>query len=127
MEPKEMIEFLKQGSLKVYEGKDMVHTISHTCNGTNIYFYDHRSSQTYYSSYNNNNEESESYQQLLKRLQGIHRIEKLIDSKYYPIWTKEDGIIIQSDKFVKLNGKYYTIKFLEKLLKKFKDFQNINI
>lgn len=122
-----MIEFLKQGSLKVYEGKEMVHTISHTCNETVIYFSDNRSYQTYYSSYTNNNEESESYQQLLKRLQNIHRIEKLLDSKYYPIWTKEDGVINQSEKFVKLNGKYYTIKFLEKLLKKFQDFQNINI
>jgi hypothetical protein len=50
-----------------------------------------------------------------------------MDSEYFPIWTKEEGIINQSENFVKLKDRYYTITFLEQLIDKINEFKKINI
>lgn len=126
MEPIEMIEFLKResklGNVRV-EDSYGIYEISHTCNDTVIYFW----AGGCYASYNNHDENNSSYQGLLKRLTQVNRIEKYMDKQYYPIWTKEDGLITQTESFVILNGRYYTIKFLEQLLDKITDFKKINI
>lgn len=59
-----------------------------------------------------------SDEKLDQRLNSIIRIEKKYIDQYYPIWTKDDGIIDINEKFVRLNGKFYTITFLEDLLRK---------
>jgi hypothetical protein len=127
MEAKEMIEYLKQDDLKVIFESQVESKIRHTCNNTKIYFY--YDGGTYDSFGNEVNPEHGGYNStLLDMLSRIIRIEKTIDSKeYFPIWTKEDGEITQSDKFVKLNGRYYTIKFLEQLIDKISEFKKINI
>ncbi len=61
---------------------------------------------------------SRSDEKLDQRLNSIIRIEKKYNDRYYPIWTKDDGIIDINEKFVRLNGKFYTIAFLEDLLRK---------
>ena len=53
---------------------------------------------------------------LIERLSYITRVEKNIDGQFYPIWTKEDGEFENTVNFVKLNGRYYSIVFLEQLL-----------
>ncbi len=127
MEPKEMIEFLKQDSLRVFEGSYTVYDIRHTNSETTIYFWNFNGYPNSYSSYVNNQEDSGSYQSLLKRLSEITIIEKRIDSEYYPIWTKEDGLITQNENFVRINGRYYTIKFLEQLLSNISESDSIKI
>ena len=126
MDKKEIIELLKQGSIKVIEKNQQEYRITHTCNNTTIYFW-LTGNDGLYSSYVNNDENCVTYHYLLKRLDDVIRIEKEFDNEYFPIWTKEDGLINQSEIFVKLNGRYYTIKFLEQLLLKIKEFKKINI
>ena len=117
-----MIEFLKQDGIHVIDASQNEYSISHTCNNTNMYFW----RGGFYDSYGNS-EGANGYDNLLKRLSTIIRIEKRIDSEYYPIWTKEDGMINQTDKFVKLKGRYYTVEFLEQLIDKIIEFKKINI
>lgn len=54
------------------------------------------------------------------------RIEIIHNDEYYPVWTEEDGIIQLNQAFVRLNGRYYTIPFLEGLINKFNDIKAIN-
>lgn len=115
MEVKEMIQFLNQESIQVIYDSEQVFSISHT--SCKIYFWN----GGFYNSYEENDE------RLISVLSSIVRIEKKIDSEFYPIWTKEDGIINQNENFVKLNGKYYTIKFLELLIEQIREFKKINI
>ncbi len=122
MEALEMIEFLKQGSIRVVGSNQSVYTINHTSNDTVIYFWN----SGYYSSFSNE-PEGRNYNSLLEKLSTIIRIEKEMDSEYYPIWTKEDGIIQQGENFVRLKGRYYTVRFLEKLIDQIIDFKKINI
>lgn len=66
-------------------------------------------------------------EELTKRLNDVVRIEISHNGDYYPVWTKEDGIIELNQMFVRLNGRYYTIPFLEDLINKVQDFKTINI
>jgi hypothetical protein len=120
MEGREMIEILKQGDQLIDEFNHD-YDLKFSRNYSVIYFW--RSGL--YALYDTNNEEH--YDLLLKRLDQIVRIDKKIDSEYFPIWTKEDGIITQSDKLVRLKGKYYTIVFLEKLIDRIIEFKKISI
>lgn len=122
MEVKEMIDLLKSGGIRVYDVSQSEYSISHTCNNTVIYF----SNGGFYTSYSNI-EGRKTYDELVEQLSRIIRIEKRIDSEYYPIWTKEDGLITQTEQFVRLNGRYYTINFLEQLIEKINDFKKINL
>lgn len=122
MKTNEMIELLKGGAVKVIDENQLEYTITHTCNNTNTYFW----RGGFYSAYRNIDDCNE-YRQLEKLLSQIIRIEKYIDSEYYPIWTKEDGLITQTEHFVKLHDRYYTISFLEKLIDKVKEFKKINL
>jgi len=122
MEIKEMIELLKHGDIRVFDESQSEYSISHTCNNTVIYFW----RGGYYTSYSNT-EETKTYNELVERLSRIIRVEKRIDSEYYPIWTKEDGLITQTEQFVRLKGRYYTINFLEQLIDRIYDFKKINI
>ena len=124
MEVKEMIEFLKLGNLRVIENSQRDYGISHTCKNTVIYFTKEGSS--IYDSYGNY-KDSKTYNDLLIRLSRIVRIEKKMYGEYFPIWTKEDGLITQTEKFVKLRGRYYTINFLEQLIDKISEFKKLNI
>lgn len=123
MDIKEMIELLKIGDIRVFDVSQSVYTISHTRNNTVIYFWDE---YRFYKSYNNI-EGLPSYDELVELLSSIVRIEKKFDSEYYPIWTKEDGLITQTEQFVRLKGRYYTITFLEQLIDKVKDLKKINL
>ena len=122
MEAKEMIDLLKLGRIRVITENQTVYDVAHTCNNTNTYLW----SNGRYNAYGNY-EGANGYDQLLTVLSRIIRIEKKIGTEYYPIWTKEDGVITQSDKFVKLKGRYYTTEFLEQLIDKIIEFKNINI
>ena len=68
-----------------------------------------------------------SGEELTKKLNKIIRIEIPYENDYYPVWTKEDGVIDLNEKFVRLNGRFYTIPFLEDLIRKVGDFKKINI
>ena len=98
MEAKEMIELLKLGDIRVVDQSQVEYEIKHTCHDTTVYFWNGGN----YSSYDKENEEK--YAKLVERLSRIVRIEKEINSKYYPIWTKEDGLIPQNEYFVRLKG-----------------------
>jgi hypothetical protein len=65
--------------------------------------------------------------ELSKKLDKVVRIEIPYEGEYYPVWTKEDGIIDLNEKFVRLNGRYYTIPFLENLINKVNEFKRLNI
>jgi hypothetical protein len=122
LEANKMIELLKKGDIRVVMESQSIFTISFTCNNRVIYFHNSGS----YDSYSVN-PSGLSYKNLLGRLSSIIRIEKIIDSEYYPIWTKEDGEIIRGENFVKLRGRYYTIYFLEQLIDKISEFKKMNI
>jgi hypothetical protein len=122
MEVNEMIELLKQGSIRVITDNQTAYFVTHTCNNTNTYFWNNGRYIAY-----GNYEGANGYDQLQTVLSRVIRIEKHIDTDYYPIWTKEDGVITQSDKFVKLKGRYYTTAFLEQLIDKIIEFKKINI
>lgn len=122
MDVKEMIDLLKSGGIRVFDVSQSEYSISHTCNNTVIYF----SNGGFYTSYSNI-EGRKTYDELVEQLSRIIRIEKRIDSEYYPIWTKEDGLITQTEQFVRLKGRYYTINFLEQLIEKINDFKKINL
>ena len=117
-----MIELLKLGAIRVIDENQNEYTITHTCNDTNTYFW----KGGFYAAYRNI-DDCEQFKFLAQRLTEIIRIEKFMDSEYYPIWTKEEGLITQNENFVKLNGRYYTIAFLEQLLDKITEFKRINI
>ena len=89
MEPTEMIEFLKQESLRVVLDNQQIRIIKHTCNNTNIYFWNGQN----YTSYKNHDTNDPFYHSLLAMLHSIIRIGKKIADEYFPIWTKEDGLI----------------------------------
>jgi hypothetical protein len=42
-------------------------------------------------------------------LKGYALDERRFEKEYLPIWTKEDGIIQNDEKFIKIKGKYYRI------------------
>lgn len=122
MDAKEMLKLLEQGLIRVVFENQTTADIRHTHGVEVIYFWN----GGYYSSFVKD-ENNPYYGKLLKKLSEIIRIEKLMDNKYYPIWTKEDGLITQTEDFVKLNGRYYTISFLESLIDKISEFKKINI
>jgi hypothetical protein len=61
----------------------------------------------------------------------IVRVDEYMSGEYYPVWTLEEGFVQEGQTFIKLKGKYYSAKFLEKLLDQIADIQkainNINI
>lgn len=57
----------------------------------------------------------------------VVRIEKKMDDEYFPIWTREDGIIEDYSHFVKVRGKYYSIKQLESIFEEIETIKkNVN-
>lgn len=108
-----MIRFLRQDlnedSIRVIDDLGKVYDIGNKSNS--IYF-----RADYYQRYDIYEDRDKLDQGLIIRLNKIVRIEKKMDSEYFPVWTKEEGLINQTENFVKLNGRYYTIKFLEQLL-----------
>lgn len=57
----------------------------------------------------------------------VVRIEKKMDDEYFPIWTREDGIIEDYSHFVKVRGKYYSIKQLESIFEEIEAIKkNVN-
>ncbi|HAH22806.1 MAG TPA: hypothetical protein DCL77_03415 [Prolixibacteraceae bacterium] len=123
MEPTEMIKLIIDGTIRVFfDGSEYSFTPELNRNNT-FYFWLNPQS---YDSYKNVKIDHPDAN-LIARLSTLTRIEKLMGSEYYPIWTKEDGLITQTENFVRLNGRYYTIQFLEELLDKITDFKRINI
>ena len=68
---------------------------------------------------------------IMSLMDSVVRIDEYMDGEYYPVWTLEEGFVQEGQTFIKLNGKYYSAKFLEKLLDKISDLKitinNINI
>ena len=57
----------------------------------------------------------------------VVRIEKKMDDEYFPIWTREDGIIEDYSHFAKVRGKYYSIKQLESIFEEIETIKkNVN-
>ncbi len=129
MEAKKMLEFLQKGGNPVYDESLSPFRVFFTRGNSIIYFYKitAEGANGHFDSYQIYDETGKIVQAVLDRLASLVRIEKEMDSEYYPIWTKEDGEITQTENFVKLNGKYYTIKFLEQLLNNINEFKRINI
>jgi hypothetical protein len=121
-EANKMIELLKNGDIRVVTEPQIIFSISFTRKNSVIYFHNNGLYDSYSVS-----PSGLSYKTLLGRLSLIIRIEKRIDSEYYPIWTKEDGEIMRGENFVKLRGRYYTIYFLEQLIDKISEFKKMNI
>lgn len=123
METMDMIKFLRQDinddSIRVICDTEEVYRIENKSNS--IYFW--RGNYELFDIYEDINKLDHK---LIKKLSKIVRIEKKMDSDFFPIWTKEDGLINQTENFVKLNGRYYTIKFLEQLLIKIQEIKKIN-
>ncbi len=100
----DLLDFLLEAEVstvyfKLGEPRRCWHNIS------SIYFQD---SHGYYDRFGLSEKE-----EMGKYLENIVRVEKEIDGTYYPIWTKADGIVEDYDHFVKIRGRYYTIKQLE--------------
>jgi len=85
--------------------------------------FDYNDSSVYFRHYNG----GKSYQnydryywdeteKILSYMDLIVRIDKKLDSDYYPLWTVEEGFVKEGETFIKLRGKYYSATFLEKLL-----------
>ena len=53
---------------------------------------------------------------LLDFLKDTKIVERMIDGVYYPIWTREDGVLRDPDKKVFIKGRYYTIAELEDII-----------
>ena len=123
METQEIIKFLQQDNLRVVTSYHKTFYVKHTGTFDAIYF---NTLGTQYKSYSVSINHP-NYQSLERQIQSIIRIEKKLDEEYYPIWTKNDGFITESDKFVKLKGKYYTHRFLEKLIDILVDFKEITL
>ncbi|MBQ7422184.1 MAG: hypothetical protein IJV27_08595 [Prevotella sp.] len=69
----------------------------------------------------NDNEKIANY------LSHVVRVEKSFDGEYYPIWTREDGVIEDFTRFVKVRGKYYSIKQLESIFERIETLKtNVN-
>lgn len=94
-------------------------------NGSSIYFRHFNGQQTYstYDRFYWSQEED-----ILKYMDNIVRIDKNMDGEYYPLWTIEEGFVKEGQSFIKLNGKYYSSTFLEKLLNSITEIRsNLNI
>ena len=88
------------------------YSVYYKSNRTNMYF-----SQTLY--YENHRElvyEHNSLKHISNEQLDIVRVERKSDNgEYYPIWTRVDGDILDSEGFLNINGKNYTRKFVEEL------------
>lgn len=121
MKPEQIIELLKEPNLRVFDKNNVEYMVKHSSGYNTIYFW----AGGFYDRFAT--EIEEDYKNLIQWVPNLQRIEKEMDSEYLPIWTKVDGIIDINEKFVRLNGRYYTINYLEKLLDKIKDFKNIEL
>jgi hypothetical protein len=123
MDTLDMIRFLRQDlsddSIRVISDTDDIYRIQNRSHS--IYFW-----KFGYERFDIYEDINKLDQKLIIKLSNIVRIEKKIDSDYLPIWTKEEGLITQTDQFVRLNGRYYTIKFLEQLLTKIQEIKQFN-
>ena len=123
MDTMDMIRFLRQDlsddSIRVITDTDDIYRIENKSHS--IYFWKY--GYTLFDIYDDINKLDKN---LIDKLSKIVRIEKKIDSEFFPIWTKEEGLITQTDQFVRLNGRYYTIKFLEQLLTKIQEIKQLN-
>lgn len=120
----ELIELIQEGGLKVYEGNEIYETRLNSPR-TSIYLTETRTNY-YYARYSLNKSDK-TYLEFIERLSRINRVERRFEKEYLPIWTKEDGIIQNDEKFIKIKGKYYTIKFIENLFDKINEFKKINL
>ena len=57
---------------------------------------------------------------------NIIRVERKVDDVFYPIWTKIDGDIDANVEIIKINNRYYSKRFIEKVFSQLKEW-NINI
>ena len=64
-------------------------------------------------------------EKILKSMDNIIRIDEYMDGEYYPVWTLEEGLVQEGQTFIKLKGKYYSAKFLEKLLDQIADVRKV--
>ena len=114
MENKELFEFLlKSNPTTVYYENGGHRSCWH--NSGSIYFQD---GGGYYDRFGLTEEEA-----IGEYLRKIARVEKSIDGKQYPIWTREDGIIEDLTHFVMIRGKYYSIKQLETIFEKIEEMK----
>ena len=88
------------------------YSVYYKSNRTNMYF-----SQTLY--YENHRElvyDHNTLKHISNEQLDIVRVERKSDNgEYYPIWTRVDGDILDSECFLNINGKNYTRKFVEEL------------
>lgn len=85
--------------------------------------FDFNDSSIYFRHYNGGNSYStydryywDEMDKILSYMDLIVRIDKKLDTEYYPLWTLEEGFVKEGETFIKLRGKYYSATFLEKLL-----------
>ena len=85
--------------------------------------FDYNNSSVYFRHYNGGKSYStydrfywDETDKILSYMDVIVRIDKKLDTEYYPLWTIEEGFVKEGEKFIKLRGKYYSATFLEKLL-----------
>ena len=104
MKNRELFEFLlKSNPTTVYYENGAHRSCWH--NSGSIYFQDGGS---YYDRFG-----LDDVEDITEYLQNIIRVEKSIDGKQYPIWTREDGIIEDLNHFVMIRDKYYSVKQIE--------------
>ena len=114
MENRELFEFImKSNPTTVYYENGGHRSCYH--NSGSIYFQDDGG---YYDRFGLTEEEA-----IREYLRKIIRVEKSIDGKQYPIWTREDGIIEDLNHFVMIRGKYYSIKQLEVIFEKIEEME----
>ena len=114
MENRELFEFImKSNPTTVYYENGDHRGCWH--NSGSIYF---QNDGGYYDRFGLTEEEA-----IGESLRKIVRVEKSIDGKQYPIWTREDGIIEDLTHFVMIRGKYYSIKQLEVIFEKIEELK----
>ncbi|WP_104381715.1 hypothetical protein [Sphingobacterium sp. HMA12] len=116
MELEKFIRDLKKDWVKVVEESQRIQYIE--ISGAFTFWNQNRRTSPYTTLYGD---------ELAEKLDKIIRIEIRQEGEYYPVWTREDGIIDLNEKFVRLNGRYYTIPFLENLINKIDEFKRLNI
>lgn len=119
-----LLELIKENGLLVYE-ESGVYVIQLNTSNTSIYFTQNGGNE-YYTRYSLSKEDK-TYISLIERLTKINRVEKKIENEYLPIWTIEDGLIENNEKFIRIKGKLYTIRFIENIFDKISEFKKINL
>ena len=112
MTQEEKLEFLKElNRARVYY--NWGDSAEFDYNNFSVYFrhYNGRNSYSTYDRFSWTEKDA-----ILSYMDLIVRIDKKLDTEYYPLWTVEEGFVKEGETFIKLRGKYYSATFLEKLL-----------